>query len=169
MAAIFRIGRRCTAMALIGVLSALVPGAAGGAEEGSFTGRWIASGKRQLLDFLPDREVFTYRVQGHVNLKDNLGTEADYWSECTGLWDSVSGSTGRCVWRARSGERVFIVLRGQLLNEGVKVRADVIGGTGSLAGVQGSFEFTWSSVFINPDTDTLTGHTEDIAGTYRIP
>jgi hypothetical protein len=139
------------------------------AAEGTFAGSWIASGQCHRLDFMPGREVFTYRVRGHVNLKNGMGAIADFWSECTGLWDAETGSTGRCVWRGRDGDRAFVVLSGQSLSEGIKVRAEVVGGTGALAGVQGAFTFTWTSVFINPDTDTLTGHTEDIVGTYRIP
>ena len=138
------------------------------AENGTFTGTWIASGERQVQDFAESREVFTYRVKGHVNLKDNLGEVADFWSTCSGLWDATTGSTARCVWRGLEGQKVF-VMDGQPLKEGVQVTGEIIGGTGKLEGIQGSFTFTWTSVFINEDTDTLTGHTENISGTYRIP
>ena len=74
------------------------------AEEGTFSGTWIASGQRNTLDFVPDREVYTFRLQGHVNLKNNLGKTADFWSECTGLWDDETGSEGRCAWRSLKGE-----------------------------------------------------------------
>lgn len=139
------------------------------AEEGTFTGSWIASGQRQMQDFIPGREVFTFRFQGHVNLKNNLDKVADFWSECAGIWDDRTGSEGRCVWRSPEGEKAFIVLRGRLMEENIQVVAEVIGGTGSLKDVQGSFKFTWTSVFIDPDTQNLTAYTKDIAGTYRIP
>jgi hypothetical protein len=157
------------AAATIIVAGLFVVGDAYAAEEGTFAGTWIASGQRQVLEFLPGREVFTYKVRGHVNLRDDLGKGADYWSECAGLWDAQTGSTGRCVWRGMDGAKVFVVLRGQALEEGIQVAGEVVGGTGSLEGAQGTFTFTWASVFINPDTDTLTGHTENIVGTYRIP
>ncbi len=139
------------------------------AEEGTFTGTWIASGQRQVLDFVPDREVFTFKLQGHVNLTNNLGKVADFWSECTGLWDSETGSEGRCAWRSPKGEKAFIVLRGRLMEEGIQVTAEVVGGTGSLQDVEGIFTFTWTSVFRDPDTGSLTAHTENIEGSYRIP
>jgi hypothetical protein len=94
---------------------------------------------------------------------------ADFWSECSGLWDAQTGSTARCVWRGLEGQKVFIVMDGQPLEEGVQVTGEIIGGTGKLEGIQGAFTFTWTSVFINEDTDTLTGHTENISGTYRLP
>ena len=151
---------------LMGVLAASQGQAA---EEGTFTGTWIVSGQRQMQDFLPDREVFTFRVRGHVNLTNNLGEVADFWSECAGIWDDRTGSEGRCVWRSPEGEKAFIVLRGRLMEENIQVVAEVVGGTGNLKDVQGSFKFTWTSVFIDPGTQNLTAHTKDIAGAYRIP
>ncbi len=142
---------------------------AAAAEEGTFTGTWIASGTRQLQDFKEGRTVFTYQVKGHVNLKDNLGEVADFWSECSGLWDAETGSTARCVWRGLEGQKVYIVMDGQPLEEGVQITGQVVGGTGKLEGIEGAFTFTWTSIFINEDTDTLTGHTENLSGTYRIP
>ena len=139
------------------------------AEEGTFTGTWIASGERQLQDFMEGRQVFTFHVKGHVNLKDPVGDVTDFWSDCSGLWDAQTGSTARCVWRSMDGQRVFIVMNGQLLQEGLQVTGEIVGGTGILAGIEGSFTFTWTSVFVNEDADTLTGHTENLAGTYRMP
>lgn len=139
------------------------------AEEGTFTGTWIASGERQLQDFMEGRQVFTFHVKGHVNLKGHLGGVADFWSECSGLWDAAVGSTTRCVWRGLEGQKAFIVMDGQPLEEGGRVNGQIVGGTGKLAGVEGSFTFTWTAVFVNADTDTLTGHTENITGTYRMP
>jgi hypothetical protein len=139
------------------------------AEEGAFTGTWIASGERQLQDFMAGRRVFTFRVNGHMNLKDPLGKVSDFWAECSGLWDAATGATARCVWRGERGQEIFVVLDGQPLETGVQVSGRIVGGTGRFEGIEGAFTFTWTSVFINKDTSTLTGHTENIAGTYRIP
>lgn len=142
---------------------------AAAAEEGTFTGTWIASGTRQIQDFAEGREVFTFHVKGHVNLRDNLGEVADFWSECSGLWDAETGNSARCVWRGLEGQKIYIVMDGQPLEEGVQITGQVVGGTGKLEGIEGTFSFTWTSIFINADTDTLTGHTENLSGTYRIP
>ncbi len=156
-------------IAAVGLMLLLPASQITAAEEGTFTGSWIASGQRQVLDFIPEREVFTFRLQGHVNLTSNLGKTADFWSDCTGLWDEVTGSEGRCAWRSPDGDKAFIVLRGRLMEEGIQVTAEVVGGTGSLQNVEGIFTFTWTSVFTDPDSGSLTAHTQNIDGTYRLP
>jgi len=138
-------------------------------QTGSFTGTWIASGQRQTFDFVEGREVGTFELTGHVNLKDEVGEEEDYWAECVGLSDSVAGSTARCVWRSLKGQKAYCVLSGQPLKEGVKVSGEFVGGTGSLKEVSGSFSFTWTSTFVDKDQGIFTGHTQDISGSYRIP
>jgi hypothetical protein len=40
-------------------------------QTGSFTGSWIASGKRQPFDFVEGREVGTFKLAGNVSLKDD--------------------------------------------------------------------------------------------------
>ncbi|MBW2337275.1 MAG: hypothetical protein JRF47_11055 [Deltaproteobacteria bacterium] len=138
-------------------------------QTGSFTGTWIASGQRQTFDFVEGREVGTFELTGHVNLKDEVGEEEDYWAECVGLSDSVAGSTARCVWRNLKGQKAYCVLSGQPLKKGVRVTGEFVGGTGNLKGIGGSFTFTWFSVFINKDQGIFTGHTKDLTGSYRIP
>ena len=138
-------------------------------QTGSFKGTWIASGQRETLDFLADREVGTFRLTGHVNLQDEVGEEKDYWAECVGLSDSVAGSTARCVWRSMENEKVFMILEGRPFKKGVKVTGEIVGGTGNLKGIEGEFAFTWFSVFTNKNQGIFTGHTKDLTGSYRIP
>lgn len=138
-------------------------------QTGSFTGSWVASGKRQSFDFVEGREVGTFKLSGNVSLKDDFDGIADFWAECIGLSDSVSGGSVRCVWRSLKGEKVYSVLSSQPLEEGVRVTGDFVGGTGSLKGVSGTFGFTWTSTFFDKDQDMFTGHTEDLSGSYRIP
>ena len=136
---------------------------------GSFAGSWIASGQRQAFDFLEGREVGTFRLTGHVNLSDNLAAMEDYWAECVGLADSATGGSARCVWHSMAGDRAYIVLSGQPLKQGVKVSGEFVGGSATLQGIQGSFTFTWSSVFINKNQGVFTGQTKDLKGSYKIP
>ena len=138
-------------------------------QAGTFKGSWIASGQRQTLEFLADREVGTFELTGHVNLQDEVGKEKDYWAECVGLSDSVAGSTARCVWRGMENEKVFIILEGRPFKKGVKVTGEFVGGTGNLKGIEGKFAFTWFSVFTNKNQGIFTGHTKDLTGSYRIP
>lgn len=146
-----------------------LPQDASAERSGSFAGAWIASGQRQAFDFVEGREVGTFRLTGHVNLQDDIGEVQDYWAECVGLSDSVAGSSARCIWRSMEGEKVYIVLSGQPLKERVKVTGEFVGGTGSLLGIEGTFTFTWSSVFTNKNQGVFTGQTKDLKGSYRIP
>ncbi len=136
---------------------------------GTFTGSWVASGKRQPFDFVEGREVGNFNLAGNVSLKDELGEIEDFWAECTGLSDTVAGSSVRCVWRSLKGAKAYSVLSGQPLKEGVKVTGEFVGGTGSLKGVAGEFTFTWTSTFIDEAQGIFTGHTKDLSGSYRIP
>ena len=139
-------------------------------ETGSFQGTWIVSGTYQSLDFAEGREVLTFRLSGHVNLKNEIGALADLWSECIGLWDAGTGSATRCVWRTPGGEdAAYSLLEGRLFEEGVRVTGQFVGGAGRLKGLTGSLSFSWSSVFRNPIEKRFTGHTEDLSGEYSLP
>lgn len=151
------------------VAAFILPQEASAEQTGSFTGTWIASGKRQPFDFVEGREVGTFKLAGNVSLKNEFGGIEDFWAECIGLSDSVAGSSVRCVWRSLKGERAFSVLSGQPLKKGVKVTGEFVGGTGSLKGVSGTFTFTWTSTFIDKDQGMFTGHTKDLSGSYLIP
>ena len=163
-------GVLCLAISIIFAVTALIPVPEASAEQtGTFTGSWVASGKRQPFDFVEGREVGTFNLAGNVSLKDEFGGIEDFWAECIGLSDSVAGSSVRCVWRSLKGEKAYSILSGQPLKEGVKVTGEFVGGTGSLKEVTGTFTFTWTSTFIDNDQGIFTGHTKDISGSYRIP
>lgn len=138
-------------------------------QSGSFSGTWIANGQRQTFDFVKGREVGTFKLAGNVSLKEEFAGIADFWAECVGLSDSVAGSSVRCVWRSLKGEKAYSVLSGQPLKEGVKVTGEFVGGTGSLKGLTGTFNFTWKSTFTDKDQGIFTGFTQDLKGTYKIP
>ena len=158
------------AIIVIVIVAVFIPPQEVSAEQtGSFTGTWVASGKRQPFDFVEGREVGTFKLAGNVSLKDDFAKIEDFWAECIGLSDSVAGSSVRCVWRNLKGERAYSVLSGQPLKEGVKVTGEFVGGTGSLKGVSGTFTFTWTSTFIDKDQGMFTGHTKDLSGSFRIP
>jgi len=138
-------------------------------QTGSFTGSWIASGKRQPFDFVEGREVGTFKLAGNLSLKDEFGGIEDFWAECIGLSDSMAGSSVRCVWRSLNGDKAYSVLSGQPLKEGVKVTGEFVGGTGGLKGVSGTFNFTWTSTFTAKNQGMFTGHTKNLNGQYQIP
>ncbi len=148
-------------------LASMAPSA--GADSGVFAGTWIASGSRQPFEFAEGREVFPFQLEGHVNLRTGVGRTEDFWSTCVGLWDSQTGGTTRCVWRSLAGDRVYSVLRGEPLRVGVAVTAEIVGGTGALEGITGSYEFTWHTLDDSEEDDVLTGHARDLNGSFEIP
>jgi hypothetical protein len=160
----------CWAITVTVAIAAVMPVRDASAEQnGSFTGSWVASGKRQPFDFVEGRDVGTFNLAGNVSLKDEFGGIEDFWAECIGLSDSMTGSSVRCVWRSLKGQKAYSVLSGQPLKEGVKVTGEFVGGTGGLKGVTGTFNFTWTSTFTDTDQGIFTGHTQDLSGSYRIP
>jgi len=145
-------------------------GEASAEQDGTFAGTWTVSGQWQPLDFEDGREVFIFKLSGHVNLKNEIGEVKDFWSECVGLWDSKTGGSTRCAWRDPNGNKAaYIVLSGQLVKEDVKVTGEFVGGAGTLKGLTGTLSFTWSSVYRNETDRILTGYTKDLTGSYGIP
>lgn len=138
-------------------------------QSGTFSGTWIASGQLQAFDFVEGRSVGTFELAGNVSLKEEFVGIEDFWAECVGLSDSVTGGTVRCVWRSLQGDKAYSVLRGQPLKEGVKVAGEFVGGTDRLKGLTGTFNFTWMATFTDQNQGIFTGQTLDLKGTYKIP
>ncbi|MDJ0817389.1 MAG: anaerobic C4-dicarboxylate transporter family protein [Desulfobacterales bacterium] len=91
----------------VAIGAALPVGDALAEQTGTFTGSWVASGKRQPFDFVEGREVGTFNLAGNVSLKDELGEIEDFWAECIGLSDTAAGSSVRCVWRSLKGAKAY--------------------------------------------------------------
>ena len=102
------------------------------ATQGSFSGTWTANGTRESLLLGKDRETALIRLSGHVNLKDTLGKQKDYWSTCIGLADSTTGSNARCVWRSLDGQEIYIVLKAEQLSKDWIVTGEIVGRTGDV-------------------------------------
>ena len=142
------------------------------AESGEFNGSWIANGTRTPFPFGDGRQVFTFRIAGHVLLKTALGKKKDYWSECVGLGDSVTGIIGRCVWKDLAGPEIYLTLASDRLKQGSQVTGTIVGGTGDFAGISGDLSFNWSSITDMTDADgtvTVTGQTRNLGGRFRVP
>ena len=141
------------------------------ADSGEFSGSWIANGSREKFPFGNDREIYTFVLAGHVNLKTTLGKTKDYWSECVGLADSVSGAVARCVWKDLDGPEIYILLQSEQLQGGNKVTGTIVGGSEHLDGISGDLSFIWSSVSFQKEGDKsmVSGQTFDLSGSYQIP
>jgi len=140
-------------------------------ESGEFKGNWIANGTRTPFPFGDDRQVFTFKISGHVSLQSSLARKKDYWSECVGLVDSVTGLTGRCVWKDLAGPEIYITVQSDRLQQGSLVTGTIVGGSGKLAGISGDMSFNWSSVISQTEDGvaTVTGETRNLGGHFRLP
>lgn len=141
------------------------------AESGTFSGTWVANGTRDALPFIDDRKVALIKLSGHVNLKDTVGKESDYWSECIGLSDTVQGSDIRCTWRSTDGQTIYLLLKGKQITEGTEVTGEIIGGTEAAKGITGSLSFSWSSMSSQQErgATVLGGYAKKLSGSYTLP
>lgn len=138
---------------------------------GEFTGAWVANGTREVMKFGPDREAALFKLSGHVNLKGEVGGITDYWSQCIGLADSMTGSQVRCTWRSSGGTLLYLTLTAERMGQDAIVRGSIIGGTGGAEGITGSLEFKWSSMSFQSENETVYvgGYAKELKGTYQLP
>lgn len=141
------------------------------AEDGSFTGTWVANGSKEALALGSERETALFKLSGDVNLTNKVGKESHYWSECIGLADSETGSDIRCVWRSLDGTEIYLTLKGTRMEKGSSITGSIVGGTGAVKGITGTLSFTWSMMsFKQVDEETgISGFSQDVTGTYKLP
>ena len=108
------------------------------ADDGTFTGTWVANGHKEVLSFGSDRETSLFRLSGVVHLTNKIGKESDYWAEGIGLADSETGSDIRCVWRSMDGDEIYLIMKGTMMEKGSSVTGNIIGGTGAAKGITGT-------------------------------
>jgi hypothetical protein len=152
-------------------LTAALPIIGNAAESGEFRGTWIANGEREMFPFGDERKIYTFKLSGHVNLETSLGKQKDYWSDCVGLADSVSGIEARCVWKDLAGPRVFITLMSEKLQKDNPFSGSIVGGTEHLKGITGELSFIWSSLSFQEEAgkSSVTGQTLNLRGSYLVP
>jgi hypothetical protein len=142
------------------------------AESGEFKGTMIANGTRTPFSFGDGRQVFTFKLGGHVSLQTAIGKKKDYWSECIGLADSTTGVVGRCAWKDLDGPEIYLTIQSDRLQQGSQVTGTIVGGSGKLAGISGDLSFNWSSVITQTDAEgivNVTGQTRNLSGSFRLP
>ena len=139
--------------------------------EKSFSGSWSANGTREGLSFGKNREVALLKLAGLVHLKDGVGAQTDYWSECIGLSDTQTGSDIRCVWKSLDGQQVYVLLQAKQMAEGTYVTGEIVGGTGNLTGIKGTLDFKWSTLSLQKAGKLVSvgGYAKGLKGTYTLP
>jgi hypothetical protein len=165
-----RWGRLMTILSVL-FLAAGLPTVGNAAESGAFSGTWIANGDREMFPFGDERKIYTFKLSGHVNLETSLGKQKDYWSDCVGLADTVTGIEARCVWKDLAGPKVYITLKSEKLQKDSQFTGTIVGGTEHLKGVTGELFFIWSSLSFQEEAgkSSVTGQTLNLRGTYQVP
>lgn len=154
----------CVAASVSAVSSVLA------AEEGTFSGTWVANGSKEVLALGSQREATIFKLSGQVHLTNKIGKESDYWAECVGLADSETGSDIRCVWRSLGGDEIYLAMKGTRMEKGSSITGSIIGGNGADKGITGSLRFTWSMIFKQEDNQTgIGGFSNDMSGSYKLP
>lgn len=161
-------------LVLFFLIAMFCPGLSSSASAGettNFTGTWIANGTRQVLPFGENRNFYTFKMTGHVNLKQATGSDLDFWSEIIGVSDSKTGSEARCVWTDLEGRKLFLELKSDRMQSETQVIGKIVGGTGKLANATGELSFTWSSISFHHEGNatTVSGQTYDLQGSYQVP
>jgi hypothetical protein len=141
------------------------------ADSGEFNGSWVANGSRENFPFSDDREVYTFKLAGHVSLETKLGKKKHYWSECVGLSDTASGAVARCVWKDLDGPEIYVTLQSDRLQSDQRVTGTIVGGSEHLEGISGDLSFAWSSISFQKEggKSMVSGQTLDLSGSYQIP
>lgn len=168
--ALKRLGLLLLAITVFSLLVSL-PVSIQASESGNFKGTWIANGKRTMFPFSTERKIYTFSLSGHVNLQTSLGKEKDYWSDCVGLSDSVTGTVARCVWKDLDGTELYITLESEKWQEATLFTGNIVGGSGRLQGIIGELSFTWSSLTVQQEASgqIASGQTLDLQGSYQVP
>lgn len=160
----------------LGLFSVLPGGLTGaqtavGAEEGTFTGSWMASGTKDVLPFGQNREAALFKLSGHVSLKQAVGGQKKFWAECIGLADNATGSNARCVWRGPDGQEIYLTLQSRLLEKGASVSGTFVGGSGPATAIEGTVNFEWSTMTFHRQNNVteIGGYSTNLSGSYRLP
>ncbi len=74
--------------------------------------------------------------------------------------------SGRAVFTDARGDRIFCAIEAESIGAGRRATATITGGTGSFAGLEGSFSFAWQYV-VEEEGGEVSGRAVDLEGRTR--
>jgi hypothetical protein len=80
--------------------------------------------------------------------------------------DGGSLLAGRVLFTDERGDHVFATLKAEPIGEGRHATATITGGTGSFAGLEGAFTFSWQYV-VSEESEEISGRSVDLSGRTR--
>jgi hypothetical protein len=132
-----------------------------------FTGRWTATGNRQVMDLGSEHYAATFRLTGSLLLEGEQRLKRGFYSDLIGFLDNRTGMLGRSVWTDERGDRIFSELRGGPDLTTTEIKGTFLGGTGRYANVTGEYTFKWKRVTINQSNE-VSGRVVDFQGWARL-
>jgi hypothetical protein len=132
----------------------------------TFTGNWIATGRRNTIPLGSDRRASIADLEGTMLLSGNTRPARGFRAEAIVFNDSGAGAEGRGVWTDSDGSQIFSEFHGTGVAGGKKIEGTFIGGTGRFMGAAGSFRFTWQFV-VDVEDGGIQGQTSDLSGRIR--
>jgi hypothetical protein len=157
----------------------LSPGTAWGADEppipkeGSYSTLTMGSATYKRLDQGKDRAQTTWEFLGAGQGDEGKGLTHDATVRCIGTSQAANGEfeayVNSCTWTRRDGDQIFLVEKLTSGKPGAPFKGTftITGGTGKLAGITGSGE--WTRYTLRPAAEGTFQSVTRGKATYRLP
>jgi hypothetical protein len=133
----------------------------------TFTGKWSATGNRQIMQLEPGHQAAIFRVTGTLLLEGKERLKKGFKADMLGFFDSLSGMQGRSVWTDERGDKVFSELHGDMDFPNSLITGRFLGGTGRYGLVTGEYTFKWKRL-TNIEYGKVSGRVVDLQGWARL-
>lgn len=141
-------------------------------KEGSISYVNVFSSAVKALALGKERIQFSYESMGVSTSPTGKGLLHNASVRCMGgmhifnrAWDDESGS---CIYNRPDGDQVFVIYKASgTLGATVKGTFTYVGGTGKMAGITGSGE--WTRVNVRPAAEGTTQAITQHTGKYKLP
>jgi hypothetical protein len=143
------------------------PEPSGPGEMRTFTGKWSATGTRQIMQLESSHQAAIFRVTGSLLLEGKQRLKRGFKADLIGFFDSLKGMQGCSVWTDERGDKVFSELQGDTDFPSSLISGTFLGGTGRYAHVTGEYTFKWKRL-TNSEYGKVSGRVVDLQGWARL-
>ena len=165
--------------AIVGIIVGLLSGTsvvaqtpAVSAKSGNISARKVLSVTLKVLPLGKERLQVTTEALGAIVSETGEGLLQNASARCLGALHAVNGAfddeSGACVYLKPDGDQLFLQYKaaGKLGGE-AKGSATIVGGTGKLAGIQGTLE--WARTGTRPAAEGTAQVIISMKGSYKLP